>query len=105
MNATIELEDIPACPGCGLMAGVCDDYPRCPGGSVSGTPPTTPVKCGTAAPGQNQEPSSPMRVMAQGKTDFELEAIDVGGLFTILTPDFAVYVTKKQVMEFYNLTE
>lgn len=37
-------DDPPSCPGCGLMAGVCDQYPRCPGGEQSAqpTPPQAP---------------------------------------------------------------
>lgn len=32
-------DDIPACPGCGAMAGCCQDFPNCPGGQAATSQP------------------------------------------------------------------
>lgn len=32
MNTQDDMDDIPACPYCGAMAGACDAYPNCPNG-------------------------------------------------------------------------
>ena len=33
LHNILSLDDPPACSGCGAMAGVCADYPKCPGGA------------------------------------------------------------------------
>ncbi len=44
-------------------------------------------------------------VMAQGKTDFLIPITLIDDMMVIMSEDAAIYVTKDQVMKFFNLVD
>lgn len=52
-----------------------------------------------------EKPYLPFFAMAQGKTDYAVEAININGMLTLCATEEAVYVTKQQAMAFFGLVD
>lgn len=52
-----------------------------------------------------EKPYLPFFAMAQGKTDYTVEALNINGMLTLCATEEAVYVTKQQAMAFFGLID